>query len=178
MPETTPGGTQPSGAPDGCHHEVPGLNPAQARALAVALRLLEERLAIVDGILDHEDRGALYERPRLQVSGPRRARIEAMVAELRARIEALAQTYDLEREHTIPARKIGGLLSISWESLGNVGSRGLVAYGPVHPALGETLDPALEAIMALVTDLEHAVIDRGANTHRARLNDSDPERAK
>jgi hypothetical protein len=133
---------------------APELNAAQRRALAVALRLLEERLAIIDGILEHEEAGVLYRRPRLPASPESRRLIEAELADVRSAIASISGTFGLEADPRDPVREISGLLSISWENLGDVGSRGLAAYGPVDHRLHAVLDPDLEALMARLVRLE------------------------
>jgi hypothetical protein len=135
----------------------PRLNPAQRRALGVALRLLEERLATVDEVIERSREGILYRRPLLRTSPEARRVLNEQLGGVRDTILSLAETYELEREPRDPLREIVGLLSISWESLGDVGSRGLSAYGPVDHRLRSTLDPVLEELMARLLELERLV---------------------
>jgi hypothetical protein len=133
------------------------LNPDQQRAVASALRLLEERLVIIEGVMERPDSGILYRRDRASFGRERQARIEATVAELRATVRAVAEAFDLPREEQDPVRKIIGLLAISWESVGQIDVRRLAGYGAVDPGLRKTLNPMIERLMELISKLEETV---------------------
>ncbi|MGA2512619.1 MAG: hypothetical protein ABSG37_03270 [Candidatus Limnocylindrales bacterium] len=130
------------------------LNVNQERAVSVALRSLEERLARVEGLLDRDEEGLLYRRRRPVWAREERARAEAILADLRSTIASISRAFNLAPEERDSAREIAGLMTISWESLAEVGSRRLRAYGRVDPALRDTLDPALERLIELVSALE------------------------
>lgn len=134
------------------------LNLAQERAVSVALRLLEERLARVEDLLDRDEAGLLYRRIRPSWASEDRARADAIVAELRSTIASVSRAFDLTHEERDSARQIAGLMRLSWESLAEVGSRRLRAYGHVDPALRDTLDPALERLVELVSALEDVAL--------------------
>ena len=53
------------------------LNRNQERAVAVRLRMLEERLAIIVRLMDEDERGRLYRRDRAPFSAEQRARMES-----------------------------------------------------------------------------------------------------
>ncbi len=129
------------------------LNPNQGRAVGVALRLLEERLARIENIADRDESSALYRRARPQWV-PKRARFDAVLAELRAAIAAITKEFDLAREEQDSTAEIAGLTRVIWENLAGIQSRRLRAYGRVDPGLRTTLDPAVEHVLALVSALE------------------------
>ena len=52
-------------------------------------------------------------------------------------------------------------MGISWESLAEIDTLHLRAYGRVDPALRDTLDPALERLMALVDALAEIALAGG-----------------
>lgn len=141
------------------------LNRHQERALAVALRLLEERLAEIDSLMERGEEGVLYRRPVARLSTEQRARMEQLMAELRATIGSLAATFRLPRDEQDPVRRIAGLLSVTWEQLGEIDSRRLGAYGSVDPGLGETLDPAMQHLAQLVLELREVA---SGPAHRLR----------
>jgi hypothetical protein len=135
------------------------LNPNQERAVAVTLRLLEERLAEIQQLMEVDERGILYHlvadfTPEQQVQ------MNQVIAELGATIKSVAETFHLPRDEQSPARKIMGLLSVSWESLGDIRSRQLRAYGEVDPELKETLDPYVQKLTRLVLALEDVALGR------------------
>lgn len=138
------------------------LNESQQRAVAVALRQLEERLGRVEDILGREESGVLFHRSRPRWSLEEAERAGALLAQLRAAIASVAETYGLPAEERDSGREIVGLLSVSWESLAEIDSHRLRSYGRVDPGLRTTLDPALEQMMALLL-----AIDEIALGHRA-----------
>lgn len=148
------------------------LNESQARAVAITLRILEERLAMIDRILTSEDVGVLYRRPRPNFSAEQRERIDALIGTMRAEIASLAMGYGLAAEEQEPLRMIGGTLAITWQSLGEIQGRRLRAYGHLDPDVHATLDPAVERLMRLVHELEDA-----ASSRTTAVADSGPRRA-
>ena len=130
------------------------LNRNQDRAVAVRLRMLEERLAIITRLMDEDEGGRLYRRDRAPYSAAQRARIEAVTVEIRAEIAHVADTFGLASEEQDAARRIVGLLGITWEGLGDVRAGRLRGLGDVDPALREQLNPSIERLMALVLDLQ------------------------
>ena len=130
------------------------LNKNQERAVAVRLRMLEERLAIITRLMDDDERGRLYRRDRAPYSAEQRARIEAAIVEIRAEVAHVADTFGLASEEQDTARRIVGLLGITWEGLGDVRAGRLRGLGDVDPALREQLNPSIERLMDLVVDLQ------------------------
>ena len=130
------------------------LNRNQERAVAIRLRLLEERLAIIGRLMDQDERGRLYRRDRAPYSAKQRARMEALIVEIRAEIAHIADTFGLASEEQDAARRIVGLLGITWEGLGDVRTGRLRGLGDVDPALREQLNPSVERLMDLVLDLQ------------------------
>jgi len=130
------------------------LNKNQERAVAVRLRMLEERLAIIARLMDDDERGRLYRRDRAPYSAEQRARIEAAIFEIRAEVAQVADTFGLASEEQDAARRIVGLLGITWEGLGDVRAGRLRGLGDVDPALREQLNPSVERLMDLVLDLQ------------------------
>ena len=85
---------------------------------------------------------------------------EVRPEELRAAIASVAETHGLPAEERDSGREIAGLLRISWESLAEIDSRRLGAYGRVDPGLRASLDPTLERMMALVVAIEEIAVGR------------------
>jgi len=130
------------------------LNPNQERAVAVRLRLLEERLAIVRRLMDEDEHGRLYRRDRAPLSAEQRARMEALIVEIREEIAHVADTFGLASDEQDAARRIVGLLGITWEGLGDVRAGRLRGLGDVDPGLREQLNPSVERLMELVLALQ------------------------
>ena len=132
------------------------LNPNQLRAVSIRLRLLEERLATVRNLMDTEERGVLYHRNRPQFSVDQRGAMVSLLAEAHAEIALLAEAFHLPCEEQDSARKIVGLLAITWQNLGDIRAQGLAGHGDVDPGLHDTLDPSVERLMELILALEKA----------------------
>lgn len=140
--------------------DLASLNADQRRAVVVALRQLEERLGRIEEILDHDEFGVLHRRSRPRLSSDQSERVGAILTELRTAIASVAETHSLPAEERDSGREIAGLLRISWESLAEIDSRRLAAYGRVDPGLRASLDPTLERMMALVMAVEEIVVGR------------------
>ncbi len=129
------------------------LNQNQERVVAVTLRLLEDRLAEIERLMTAREEGVLYRRTS-HLDPQQRTQMDAVIGELRAEIQKLAGTFHLPREDQDAARKVVGLLSVTWESLEELRPRHLKSYGDVDPGLKETLEPAVSRLTHLVLLLE------------------------
>ena len=154
-----------------------GLNPYQQRAVAITLRLIEERLAEIEDLLDRGAAGVLFRRPPAPLDAERRRRLEALVGQVRESIAELAGALHLPREEQDPIRRIIALLNISWENLGEIDSRRLRAYGAVDPELRSTLDPAARRLADLVFALQAELAGGEGGDHRRTRPSSEPEHA-
>jgi len=133
--------------------EVP-LSTGQARAVAIRLRLLEERLAAVRYLMEVDELGILYRRDRAAFGPDQRQAIDRLMAATRGEIAVLAELLDLQREEQDAVGTIVGTLAMSWQSLGDVRVAGLRGHGPVDPGLADLLDPPVERLMDLVLQME------------------------
>ncbi len=145
------------------------LNRNQERVVAVTLRLLEERLAEIERLMTVDEKGILYHQVA-RFSPHRQEEMQALIESLRAGIKAVAETFHLPCDAQSPPRKIMGLLSVTWESLGDIRSHRLGAYGEVDPRLKETLDPLTHKLTRLVLELEDVALRDDSAT-----SDSSPE---
>lgn len=138
------------------------LNQSQERALAITLRLLEERIGTIRDLMEHEDGGVLYHRPRPAFTPGQAARIDSLIAGIHDVIASIAEAFVLPREERDPRGMIVALLAMSWQSIGEMDARGMHAYGDTDPRLSEVLDPNVRRLMDLVLELEAAVADEAA----------------
>ena len=129
------------------------LNENQKRSVAVTLRLLEERLVEVERLLTIQERGILYE--SIAHFSPRQIKLmRAYLAELRQEIAEMSRVFELGREMQDPARRIMGLMSVSWESLEELHGKPLRAYGAVDERLPAVIDPMADRLTRLTRDLQ------------------------
>ncbi len=125
------------------------LNDNQRRALAVTLRHLEETLANIERVMNHDEYGILYRRVA-SFTPPQRAQMERLIQTMREEIRRAALTFDLPIEEQNVARYIAGTLALTWEMLEEMRPRKLGNYGNVDDALEATLEPVLERLMHLL----------------------------
>jgi len=147
------------------------LNESQKRSVQVTLQLLEERLAEIEHELTVAERGILYE--RVARFSPRQVeRIRALIAELRQVICEMAEQFQLEREIQSPARRILGLMAITWESLEELHSKRLTAYGAVDPQLPAVIDPWADRLTRLVREVEAVAAQPRVDWQRGQASES------
>lgn len=134
------------------------LNESQARSITVTLRLLEERLVEIERLLTVNEHGILYS--RVATFTPRRQEeMRQLIGELRAGIKTVTETFELKHEPQDPARRIVGLLAITWESIEEMYARRLRAHGEVDPDVQDALDPWVEKLTRLVLELEYKALE-------------------
>ena len=129
------------------------LNANQKRAVAVTLRLLEERLVEIERMIDQDEEGILYHRVA-RLSPEQREKMDMLIAAMRGQIRRAAERFHLPQDERDAAREIVGILTLSWESLEDIRPHKLGAYGDVDPALKETLDPIVQELIHLLFRLE------------------------
>jgi hypothetical protein len=138
------------------------LNSSQRRAVTVTLRLLEERLADIERVLQNDEQGVLYRRVA-RFTLTQREQMRNLIAAMREEIRRAARQFDLPQEEQDATRYIIGTLSLSWESLEEIRARKLKSYGEVDPALKETLDPIVRQLIQLLFRLQHAAREDDSN---------------
>lgn len=141
-----------------------GLNDSQRRALAVTLHIVEQRLLEIERLLDDPPSGRM-QRVQHDLSASRIVELRCHAAEARARIESIADCFDLEPARLSIRRQLAAVLSISWANLEDARPAGLSRYGPVYPAVAEALDEPLAALSELMLRMAHISTDPGPYDH-------------
>ena len=130
------------------------LNPYQRRKLQVTLYLVEKALDEMTEYLRGElPKGAMYETVS-PTTPQQRAEMQALIFQIKERVAAVKEMFDLEAKVNDVTAIIRGYLGSIWESLHNTRPRNLGGYGAVSPDLFETLDPELLRIISLINNLE------------------------
>ena len=139
------------------------LGPHQRGLVRSTLLLLEERLAEVERLMAGAEEGALYRRRRPALSEEQRARADRLLADIRSMIREMRERHGLVPEEQDAARRIAGLLAISWQELGELTPRRLRAYGRVDPRLEAEFEPGRERLAGLVSTLETLMATHAAD---------------
>jgi hypothetical protein len=135
------------------------LNPAQANALLITLRIFEERLRQAElWLLGAEEKGILYQR-KLHLSAQRKLTARRLIESALEEIEEVSRKFDFPRSHDDPAGLIRAQMNLSWADLCDVFSKKLRAYGTVDPQLTLALDPHLEELAKLALSIASEVRD-------------------
>ena len=131
------------------------LNENQKRSLELTLRRLEKLLGRIEREKDlPEEKGRLYYLYNPLQHQPEQVRLLELVKQGRAEVQQLADRFDLQPVAESQASYYRGELAVMWESLIDVESTHLKAYGNVNPALAALLDPKIENLAELVLQLE------------------------
>lgn len=130
--------------------DVPILNDAQKRRVSIALGHLEKTLVEIERVLTQGDyQGILFE---LRNNVPPAVREEILFAAsvVREHIRVLTERFGLQRMENDLSKQVASSLVYCWETLVDSTSKGLRGYGAVSEALGNELDPELDAIIAQI----------------------------
>lgn len=136
------------------------LNENQKRTVAVTLRMLEEQLVETERLMQQDERGILYHRAARFALG-QRERMRELIGALREEIRRAARQFELPVQERNAAQDIAGSLALAWESLEEIRSHKLENYGAVDPSLKGTLDPIVQRLIKLVSELEDAARGKG-----------------
>ncbi len=139
-------------------HTVATLGKNGRHAVGLRLRLLEERLATVRRLLLEGEEGRLYRRRRPSITADREARMLALIEDAVAEIAAAADRWRVPRVEQDAAARIGGILAIAWQGIGEALASNLRGFGEVDPVLAAELDPSIERLMDLVLELERTLV--------------------
>jgi hypothetical protein len=126
------------------------LNDAQARAVAVTLRVLEERCGQMRWLLSGTANGGALHQLVDDIPADARALLLQEIMALEAAIARVAAEFQLTGERRSLRRMLVGLLASSWEHLEDARPAKLGRYGPVDPQVVAPLDAGLARVIALI----------------------------
>jgi hypothetical protein len=138
------------------------LNEHQRRNLSVTLVIIEESLAELEKIVASPDyHGILLDRKNNIRSSVKDYLLNHSQL-IRARIRVIAERFGLDRVHRETGREINAKLSYCWEILQDTRADKLKRYGEIEENIKEVLDPDLDTIIGLVTEMEDCLTGKGA----------------
>jgi len=134
---------------------LPTVSPALAGALAARMLILEEDCREIERNLEGFH-GILYEYAG-EIPESAKQRMRETLAEILAKLEDISQELGLRKQVIELDRLIETRLSRIWVTLHESKSRGLRGYGAVPENLKEYLDPRMDGILSLATDLRETL---------------------
>jgi hypothetical protein len=130
------------------------LNEYQRRSLSITLRIIEERLADIELILNKcDDIHILYER-KCDIPGEVKEEVLRKTFFAKDRIRIIAENFNLKKKSIEASREAFGKLPDCWQILEDEKAKKLKRYGDVAAGIKEALDPDLDIIINLIFDME------------------------
>ncbi len=129
------------------------LNQAQRSALSIALRRLEEHLRQAEHWLNGTDEIGILYRRRLDIEAERHRIALGKIDEALQVICDLAREFDLAPVDQDLLAKLSAEMTVCWADLIDTRSIKLQRYGAVDPRLASVLDPRLDHLAELASEL-------------------------
>ena len=131
------------------------LSPVHAGALAARMLILEEDCREIERNLDGFH-GILYEYAG-EIPEAAKERMRATLAGILDKLESISQELGLRKQVIELDKLIESRLSRIWVTLHESKSRGLRGYGAVPEELKAYLDPRMDGILSLLTQLRETL---------------------
>ena len=131
------------------------LNEYQRRGLSATFRTLEEMMQEIETVINSDGyKGSLLEIDN-DSSPQAREEILKRIQLIREKIGRLSKQFSLEMKQMKASRQILSDLSYCWEILEGSKAKKLRGYGEVAEGLEEVLDPQINIIVELITEMEN-----------------------
>jgi len=131
------------------------LNEYQRRGLSATFRTLEEMMQEIETVINSDGyKGSLLEIDN-DSSPQAREEILKRIQLIREKIARLSKQFFLEMKQMKSSRQILSDLSYCWEILEGSKAKKLRGYGEVAEGLEEVLDPQINTILDLITEMEN-----------------------
>jgi hypothetical protein len=131
------------------------LNEYQRRGLSATFRTLEEMMHEIETIINGDGyKGSLLEIDN-DISPQAREESLKRIGLIREKISHLSKQFSLEMKQMKSSRQMLSDLSYCWEILEGSKAKKLRGYGEVAEGLEEVLDPQINIIVELITEMEN-----------------------
>ena len=131
------------------------LNEYQRRGLSATFRTLEEMMQEIETVINSDGyKGSLLEIDN-DSSPQAREEILKRIQLIREKIGRLSKQFSLEMKQMKSSRQMLSDLSYCWEILEGSKAKKLKGYGEVAEGLEEVLDPQINIIVELITEMEN-----------------------
>ena len=143
------------------------LNEFQTRGVATALRVVEEHMRRIEGMLDREDYDGILYGWKNDLPDDAKHQLSERIRNVREAIEQAGSRFSLEKQDRRASDEAFGKLPYCWQILEEAKASRLVRYGNVAEGLDRELDPLIETIINLVLEMESVLQRiRGGETRR------------
>jgi hypothetical protein len=133
------------------------LNEPQRRGLSATFRMLEEMMHEIETVINSGGyRGSLLEIDN-DISPQAKEEVLKRIRLIREKISRLSKQFAFEMKQMKSSRQILADLSYCWEILEGSRAKKLRGYGEVAEGLKEILDPQINTIIDLITDMENLI---------------------
>jgi len=130
------------------------LNEFQKRGVTAVLRIVEEHMRRIEGMLDEKEyAGILYEWKN-DLPDNAKHLLSERIRNVRVAIEQAGNRFSLEKQDRRASDDAFGKLPYCWQILEEAKAARLVRYGEVAEGLDRELDPLIEMIITLVLEME------------------------
>jgi len=131
------------------------LNEYQRRGLSATFKTLEEMMHEIGTMINGDGyKGSLLEIDN-DISPQAREEILKRIGLIREKISHLSKQFSLEMKQMKSSRQMLSDLSYCWEILEGSKAKKLRGYGEVAEGLEEVLDPQINIIVELITEMEN-----------------------
>lgn len=131
------------------------LNEPQRRGLSATFRILEEMLYEIETMITSDGfKGNLIEIDNDVSPGAREESVKRIKL-VREKVSRLSKQFNLEMKQTKSSSQILADLSYCWEILEGSKAKKLRGYGEVAEGLEKVLDPQINTIIDIITEMEN-----------------------
>jgi len=133
------------------------LNEPQRRGLSSTFRILEEMLLEIETMINSDGFEGNLMVIENDVSPEAREKILMIIELVREKLKSLSKQLALEIKQTKMSSQILADLSYCWEILEGSKAKKLRGYGEVAEGLEKVLDPQINIVIDLVTEMEKLI---------------------
>lgn len=131
------------------------LNEPHRRGLSATFRMLEEMMCEIETMINNDGYGGILIVIDNDISTQAREEIAKRIKLVREKVIRLSKQFALEMKQTKSSIQILADLFYCWEILEGSKAKKLRSYGEVAEGLEEVLDPQINTIIDLITEMEN-----------------------
>jgi hypothetical protein len=137
--------------------EASMLNEPQRRGLSATFRILEEMMYEIETVMNSDGYKGILVAMDNDIPTEAREEIIKKIQLVREKVSYLSKLFSLEIKQTKSSSRILADLSYCWETLEGSKAKKLRGYGSVAEGLEELLDPQINSIVILISEMEKLI---------------------